>query len=504
MTLQTRPTLALALSLTLATPLAADVTGAEVWASWKQHLTDLGTSIEATEAQSGGVLTVSGITFSFSSSDPQTTAQLEMDAVTFTDKGDGTVDIRFPQEMPMSFLATAPDQGSASGTGKIVHDQLTLVASGDVGNLRYDYQAPSMSIVLDDFQAQSESGAPDAVNMRADILNIVGTTTTVDGETREISQEVNADTLTMNAQFSSERATGETGSASATVSGIGITSSAIVPKGIDPENMDDLLEAGLSVSNQMSFVSGQSMTTSTNRFGTSSFGGSTDSGTIDTAMNGHGLTYKVNYANTNLTAQVPQFPFPIELNGAQANVDVAMPVLPSETPQDFAFVLGLQDFTISDSIWNVFDPTAQLPRGPAQLVLDVGGKARRLPGQGGTFAQMANQNAPGEIHALDINKLNLSAAGVDLSGVGGFIFDNDDTKTFDGFPKPQGGIELTLTGGNAMLDKLVQIGLLPTQQAMLARMFMGMFGVPVGDDVLTTKLEITPEGEFTANGAPLQ
>jgi len=55
------------------------------------------------------------------------------------------------------------------------------------------------------------------------------------------------------------------------------------------------------------------------------------------------------------------------------------------------------------------------------------------------------------------------------------------------------------------MDKLVQMGLLPQEQAMGARMMMGLFARPgEGPDSLTSTLEINAEGHILANGQRIQ
>ena len=72
-------------------------------------------------------------------------------------------------------------------------------------------------------------------------------------------------------------------------------------------------------------------------------------------------------------------------------------------------------------------------------------------------------------------------------------------------PKPTGAVDLKLVGGNGQLDKLVTMGMLPDEQAMGARMMMGLFAVP-GDapDTLNSKIEINDEGHVLANGQRIQ
>lgn len=55
-----------------------------------------------------------------------------------------------------------------------------------------------------------------------------------------------------------------------------------------------------------------------------------------------------------------------------------------------------------------------------------------------------------------------------------------------GFPAPLGEANVTVTGANALIDGLIATGLITEDDAMGARMMMGMFMVPSGDDSLTS------------------
>jgi hypothetical protein len=112
---------------------------------------------------------------------------------------------------------------------------------------------------------------------------------------------------------------------------------------------------------------------------------------------------------------------------------------------------------------------------------------------------------PVQLHALDVTELRLNAAGAEVTGNGALTFDNADTTTFPGMPMPAGKLDLKIVGANGLVDKLVQLGLLPEDQAMAARMMMGLFANAVegSDDTLTSTLEFRDKGLFV-NGQRLQ
>ena len=105
---------------------------------------------------------------------------------------------------------------------------------------------------------------------------------------------------------------------------------------------------------------------------------------------------------------------------------------------------------------------------------------------------------------MTLNELKISAAGAEVTGAGAFTFDNTDLTTFSGMPRPNGDVTVNVKGANALIDKLIAMGFLPENQAMLGRMMMGMFATPTGDDELTSKIEVNDEGHLIANGQRLQ
>ena len=71
-------------------------------------------------------------------------------------------------------------------------------------------------------------------------------------------------------------------------------------------------------------------------------------------------------------------------------------------------------------------------------------------------------------------------------------------------PAPTGNINVTIKGVNALIDNLIAMGLLPDDQAMGARMMLGMFARPgAAPDELTSLIEFRDGGLF-ANGQQLQ
>jgi hypothetical protein len=218
-------------------------------------------------------------------------------------------------------------------------------------------------------------------------------------------------------------------------------------------------------------------------------------------MGADGLAYAGAQKNVNVAVTAEGMPFPFEIAMAESGFNLAMPVSKSDEAQDFAFGLTLGSFTMSDMIWSMFDPAGQLPRDPATLVLDLAGKAKLLVDWMNPDAAAQMGGAPGEVEALQLNTLVVDAAGAKLQGSGDVTFDGAGPSMVPGMGNPVGDVNLTLDGGNGLLDKLVAMGLLPQDQAMGARMMMGLFAVPGTEpDSLKSRIEFTQDGQILANG----
>jgi hypothetical protein len=91
-----------------------------------------------------------------------------------------------------------------------------------------------------------------------------------------------------------------------------------------------------------------------------------------------------------------------------------------------------------------------------------------------------------------------------VTGEGAFAFDNTDTTTYDGLPRPIGTGTVTVTGANAMMDKLTQLGWLSAEEIMGFRMGLAMIANPTGEDMLTSSVEMTADGQIIVNGQRMQ
>lgn len=281
----------------------------------------------------------------------------------------------------------------------------------------------------------------------------------------------------------------------------------LIPKGFYPDEMPAAFDAGLAGKINLSHgaITG---TVSTKDPENSVFGTlSVQSGNLFATADRKTLHYGGEIIDEKLSLTDSRLPVsPMEYSLGEAAFNLLMPIRKSDEPEAFEFKFKLSDLWISESIWQVTDPTGALSHEPITVILDVSGMANWLIDILDAESEEAQGAVlKGQLHALSLNTLRMIGAGATLIGGGAFTFNNDDLETFYGMPAPTGTLDLKLTGASTLIDTLVEIGLLPTDQAMGARMAMGLVMVAgEGEDVLTSAIEVSEDGKVLANGKRLK
>ncbi|WP_299955847.1 DUF2125 domain-containing protein [uncultured Roseobacter sp.] len=490
----------------MASAAQADVSGQDVWNDWKTYFKGIGYDVSADESQSGDTLTVSDIEFTSPETSDAAAVTVSIDRMTFTEAGDGTVEVVFPEVMPLEMSTV--DQGGAkldiqmeirpSGANTTVSGMPTQMTSA--------YTAQSVELLLTELIVDGETIDAANVAMRVIMNGLSGTTQSSVTGKRLYDQRMQATDVDYTLAFISPEGQ-DTVDLAGGIDGISFSGESAVPLVVqDASDVSALLAAGMAVKGAFNY-SGGSTTMSVKENNAEAFSAETSStgGKLEVVMGADGLNYSGGQNNLKLAMTTEDFPVPIEVDMARASFNFAMPLQKSDAADDFAVGFSFNDFTMSDLLWGLFDPKAQLPRTPATFVLDLTGKARLLFDFLDPSAAAAVDDpdfTPAELESVDINRLQVTAAGAELTGEGAFTFDTD---TPGAGLKPKGSADLMLVGGNKLLDTLVSIGLLPEDQAMGARMMMGLLAVPgTAPDTLNSKIEINEQGHIMANGQRIQ
>ncbi|MDC0659128.1 DUF2125 domain-containing protein [Leisingera sp. SS27] len=480
----------------------ADLSAQEVWADWKAYLTSTGYTVSGTEAVSGNTLTVTDVSMAMPIPEEDGSGTISFPEVQFVENGDGTVNVLLPAEFPMGF-AFSGDGETFSGKLIYSHDGSPMKVAGDAENMSYDYASSKVTMTLDELSADGEPVPAEVAKVQVEMNDVVTKSTMKVAEGRSYDQTMTASSLSYDMGFNDPEGDG-TGAFKGALQGLSFTGTGTVPEGLESPDMAALLEAGFAFDGTFTFTGGNGSISGVD--GSESFAMESNSqgGAFTVSMDKQHLTYDVSQVATNVNISGSEIPFPLALSMAETGFKLMMPLAKSEEEQDFALGVTLRDFAVPEMLWGMVDPTGQLPHDPATVILDLAGKGKVLFDLFDPEAMEAvemGEEQPGELNALTVKQLQVSAAGAELTGTGDFTFNNDDLTSFDGMPAPAGEANLKLVGANTLIDKLIGMGLMSDSDAMGARMMMGMLAVPgEGEDTLTSKIEVTEDGQVLANG----
>ncbi|TNJ46283.1 DUF2125 domain-containing protein [Phaeobacter sp. B1627] len=482
----------------------ADLSAEDVWSDWKAYLADVGYEVTGAESRAGVALVVSDIQMSMTTDASR--VSLDLGKIEFVENGDGTVNVLLPPQFPMAFNVSGNAE-DASGTLLYSHDGSPMVVSGDTSRMEYVYNTAVASLRLEDLLIDGKSEPFEGTALNLTLNDVTSDTVMRIDDIRSYTQVMSIASLVYDVVVKDPEDQG-TAQFSGLLQGFKSTGDMTIPTVEHPADMAAMISAGLSYAINFTVESGNSNIIGSDDGDNITLQTSSQGGEFNVNLSSAGMAYDVVQTDATLSVMGTDIPFPIALSMAEMGMNLAVPLSKSDEEQDFALGIALRDFAVPDMVWGLIDPSGDLPHDPANLILDLAGKVKLffdLTDETQMAAVEQGNVAPGEVNSVDVNQLLFSVAGAELTGTGAFTFDNTDFDSFDGIPAPSGEANLKLVGANTLVDKLIGIGLLSEDDAMGARMMMGMFSVPgAGEDTLTSKIEITEDGKLLANGQRLK
>jgi hypothetical protein len=481
----------------------ADLAAQDVWSDWRSYLSAAGYQITASEQMSGGTLTVSNLSMAMQIPEEQGTVSMLLDQLVFVENGDGTVNVTMPPKMPITF-AMVDDQDEVTAVIGLTQSGASMVVSGTPTDMTYNYTAARLGMGLDSLTVEGDTVPPEVASMTVSLSNVISSTRMQLSDKRSYDQDMKASELTYDMAFDDPDSE-DAGVFGGSLQKLGFEGAGTLPLTMDTSDLPQMLKAGFGFEGRFTYGSGKGEMSGTGDGEQFAMSTASQGGAFGVAMDAAHLSYDVSQQQSEISLQTADVPFPIAVAMREVAFALDMPIAKSEEEQPFAFGLTLADFTMPEQLWGIFDPGAILPRDPATIIVDLAGKVRVLADlMDPAIAENLDQ-PPGELTALTINDLTVSAAGADLTGTGDFTFDNSDLESFGGMPAPAGKASLKLVGANGLIDKLIQMGVVSDQDATGARMMMGIVAVPGdGPDTLKSDIEINDQGQIMANGQRLK
>lgn len=476
----------------------ADVSGQEVWADWKSYMQDFGYTITGSESRSGDTLTVSDLTMSVDIPQDEGTVEMTMPELTFTDQGDGTVLVGMPEQSQFMIDAKSPEGDAVAINVAIDMTGMSTVVSGEPNDMTYSYTAATLAVALTDFEVEGED-VPDDLQFVMNMSNLIGQSSMKLGDVREVTQNMSAGGLTYEMRVV-DTAEDANVVVTGSVDGLRFEGGGVVPIGIDMEDPNALFEAGFAMDGSFRQSGSAFQMTAVEDDQPVNIEMTSGAGEVEIAISSQGISYDGGGSDLSINLVGGDIPFPVALTLEEVGYEFVMPLAASEDEQDFALGLTFGGLSVPEMLWNIFDPSAILPRDPATVSFAIDGKTR-------IFTDLMDpsiedsEDFPGELTALTLSDFVVELAGAELTGMGDFTFDNSDLESFDGMPRPLGAAEFRLLGGNGLLDKLIEMGFVGEDDAMGARMMMGIFATPgPAEDELNSRIEVNEEGHVLANG----
>lgn len=488
------PAFAILMSGTAHAALTAD----QVWQSWKDAGALVGLSVSAaTENNSGGVLTLNGVSIG-----PEGMPGVTISDMTLTEGSDGTVTIA-----PGADIGVAMS-GDAEGSIKLAHDGLSIIAREADGGMAYDYSAAKLDVVYDTTYPGASFDGSEAPKVASSgnvgFTNLSGTYSDTPGANRTFGLDIKADTLAYTTNSDDPGMEMKQTSTSETA-GIEMSMDFALPTTIalasiaSAADFTTALNEGLSFSLSTKQGESKGSMKQESAFMPMDLIMNAGGGEGSVLFNKDTFSVKSMAAGLNIESGAGMLPVPVKVTSGPMQFDMTSPVIAADAAGDYSFVLKLADFSLNEEAWAMFDPNGALKRDAAQIAIDISGKTKiDLPGLI-TAEESGVQPPIPAPESLNITELGLQVAGAALAGTGAFTFDNTM-----GMPMPLGEANVTVTGANALIDGLIATGLMSEDDAMGARMMMGMFMVPGANaDELTSKIEAKEGMQILVNGQPL-
>ncbi|KPA21144.1 hypothetical protein shim_26090 [Shimia sp. SK013] len=500
----------------------ADVTAMDVWENMRAHAAVFGGNLAARLEETEDGLKASIITYRTSlkvpedgiGSRPLHVADIEISLpdLLFAEASDGSVTLHVPENRPIVFDFATEHDFAASIPISVETLKMKARAVGEPGAITYGYTTPRLRFALKfsatDTTIEAAHSMP-AVTLASEYSDVDIQTHLTEGDLLKVASTVRVAKTQMRTEIIPPSGLKQITIATSTdQSG---SYDIAYPKRLSLISLADSIDRGFSVSMSNSLASFKQTETEIDDNGETHSSVSVSAGRTDTAfsLNSEGLFVEANAVDGRIhAAMMDVLPMPIEVAADQMSLTLNLPLSKANTPAPFAYETTLSGLTLGGDLWSAFDPMTELPRDPASLAIDLSGtlthKVDWLNFLAVPHAMDALTSLPIEPHDVLINALTLDAAGANLAANGAFSFDLDDMQTYAGMPRPDGQISVDVQGLDGLLDALIAIGLLPENQAMGVRMMLGGFAKSVGEDHLTSTIEMTPSGQILANGQRLK
>jgi hypothetical protein len=489
--------------LMMTTAAHANLTADQVWANWQAMGETSGQAYTVgNSARSGDTLTLTDV--GITSAPGETNFSAQIPELKFREAGDGTVSVTMSDQYPITVQTTSPSGVKSTNDLQVVSTGLMMTASGDPDAINYDYKADKIAFTGDNLKSEDPNRS---LGFAVTVAGMVANYAVTKGEVMSIASTLSATAVDIDLNGSNSGSP-ETFALKARMDGVAGASTGAGLSITDTTNLALMLSKGFASEAAFTYSAGNMQFSNVDPSGaTSELATTSQGGNVSFSLDKTRIAYGIGARGVTLKGQGSAIPLPdLSASYDEISTELLMPLAKGTEPSDFTLNTRLKGLKVSDMIWGLFDPAATLPRDAATLVIELSGTAQP---KADLIDQAAMEEAmqsgpPVEINTLDINALQLTVAGAELKGTGALTFDNTKPPMLGGMaPMPEGKINLDLAGANALLGKLLSLGLIDPQVSMGFGMMSSMLARPgPAPDTLVSEIEFK-DGKILANGQPL-
>lgn len=508
-------TACIALGLSSCGSNSSDLTARQVWEMWQDMAKSTGQTMTGTEVVEGDTLIIKDLTVAVNIPDvgvdaedrsPQPGIGYRLEQISLIGQKDGTVRLDFPDELDFAVIDyTGPEaaDGTSETVGRLTVQDDDIVISGTADEVAYDVAIGEYSMSIDAGGRDTGAGVFKFTGSQKDLKGSYKTTA---GDLFHRESMLESGPLVLDLVAKDPDADMKT---RVEFSGLKLEMAQNLPKLADNGDIIDGLRAGLSFKGDYQLGAGKIVLDFAKKSDPDNAvlmqGGWNDM-TLMGDISAQAFIYDIVLKGLELSANMQAMPM-IKggLKLSEFNTGLTVPLAVTEEKSDYSMRFGLVDLSMDETLWALFDPMAKLPRDPATLAFQQSGKMRFMTDIFDTKAMNAlgHDEYPLEIYTSNIDTLSLKLLGAELDGKGAFTLENT-AKSPDGMPRPSGEVNLKLDGANALIDTLIDVGLMPEDAILGVRMGLAMLARPgEGEDQLLSDIVIQPDGDVLINGSPM-
>ena len=473
-----------------ATGLKAELTAEDVWKGLADYSAGAGRMVTvATEVRAGTTLIKQGVRVR---GDGGGGFDLTLPEIRLRETGDGRVEITAAGRL--SLVMAGDDPRFRAAPVDIVQEGLTVIASGDPGDVSYDLAVTEVR-----FQPRP---APAAAGETAPALDLTlkdgagrarlsgAATRLLEGEGGFAAAAFRFDRPAGAGEGAALRLTG-------TLNGIRITNR-VQAAAAGALDLPAALAAGYRADTRIGFASGNVNADVTDAGGTGNVQTGLADGRIAITLSRDGIGYDLATGPAKALVQSAALPVPAEIGLDEIRMAWSGPAIPAPRPGPFAIRLRLGGLSLSEGLWTLIDPSAVLPREPMLLNLDLGGSLRLVGLRRPESGDGAATGRTAELSEATLTDLTIRGLGAEVTTRGHAVMDNSGAE-----PRPVGAADVELQGFNTLIERLAGLNLMTPEQALGLRMTLGLFTVPKGEDRASSRIEADAAGDVRVNGQVL-